>query len=143
MALTPTAAIPDALMTAVSAFADAQSPPLAVAFPDILFTPPVGVPYLDVAHLPNRTDTATIGDGGSQRLQGFLQVAVMWPAGDGGAILASNLAGQVLAHFAKGSRFSSDGTLVRIIRAGWVSPPLTEPDRLRVPVSIPYVAFSA
>lgn len=136
MPLTLTAAIPDALLTHLIAFA--ASPEIGLALPGRVFVPIDGEPYLEAVYLPNRTDTRAIGDNDAQDHQGLLQVSVMWPSDDDGLIPALDLAGQVINHFAKGTRLSSDGVLVRIERKGWVAPHLQEPDRLRVPVTIPY-----
>lgn len=142
MPLTVDAAIPSALFAHVTAFAEAQSPAIAVSFPGIEFSPVDGEPYLQAQHLPNRTQNVFIGNQAPSQHVGLLQVSVMWPADNQGEIPAKDLAGALLQHFSKGTVLFIDGVNVRIEQKGWISPGLDEPDRLRVPCTIPYVCVA-
>lgn len=135
------AQIADLLLSHVGAFCEAESPNLAVSMPDVPFTPPEGEPYLDVALLPNTTLNYAIADDGSSRYRGLLQIAVMWPSGQGGILDALDLAGRVAAHFAKGTRLSEDVTVQSTSKPS-IAPPMTEPGRLRVPVTVAYQCFA-
>lgn len=116
------------------------SPELAVSFPGIGFSPADGVTYLEAVLLPNATVTRSVNTGGANQYQGIIQVSVMHPIGTG-AIAAMDVAGQVIEHFTRGTALQGDDFAVRIIKQPWAAPPMTEPDRIRVPVSIPYIAF--
>lgn len=140
---TPTAAFLDALTAHLETFAAAQSPELAVSYPDVDFDGPDDVPYLEALFLPNRTDTRSLSTNGSQRHEGLLQVCVMWPRARNAPIDGHELAGEVEAYFAKGTTLTSGAFQLRIDRAPWVSAYLQEPTRLRIPVTIPYVAFAS
>lgn len=143
MTLTADAAIPDALLRHLTAFAAGQSPAIAVSYPDQPFAPADGEVYLEATHLPNRPVTRAISSTGAHQHMGFLQVSVMWPGGATELIDATDLGGRIVAHFHKGTRLVSNGVAVRIVRRPWIAPHLTEPGRLRIPVSIPYQCFSA
>lgn len=143
MTLTVIAAIPDALLAHLTSFAEAQSPQLDVSYPDEPFTPTDDVAYLEATYLPNATETRAIASNGSQLYPGLLQVAVMWPRGGGAILDAYDLAGAILAHFAKGTLLYSNDFQVRIDRAGSVAAYLQEDTRLRVPVTIPFACFAA
>ena len=144
MPLAPEAAIPDALLEHLGEFAAAQSPALGVFYPGLPFSPTDGVAYLAARYMPNRNDVLAVSDAAHERHFGLLQVSVMWPDGEGGIIPAMDLAGQVIAHFPKGTRLQGDGVKVEITRQAWLVQPLEEDDgRLMVPVTIPYQAFVA
>lgn len=140
MTVTATVAIPEALLTHLESFTYAEA--FGIAWPNLAFTPTPGTPYLDVALLPNETGTPMVGSGASKEHIGFLQIAVMWPAGEG-AMSALALAGAIIEHFKKGTRITTADISFAIEREPWIAPPLPEPDRLRVPVSIPYRVFQA
>jgi hypothetical protein len=137
------AAIPNAMLGHLATFASQQSPAIAVSWPDVSFSPPNGQPYLEAVHVPNRSETIGIADDAHALHEGFLQVAVMWPAGSGGLIAATNLAGEILSHFAKGTKLEDSDVIVKIDRSGWVVPYLQEATHIRLPVLIPYVCFGA
>jgi hypothetical protein len=117
------------------------SPAIAIAYPNISFTPPDGETYLEAVLLPNTTVTRSVSASGSNQHQGILQISVMHPVGKG-AIPALEVAGQVIEHFTRGTVLHGDGIAVSIIKQPWSAPPMTEPDRIRVPVSIPYLCFA-
>ena len=141
MPLAIEAQIADLLLSHVNAFCAAESPTLAVSMPDVPFTPTEGEPYLDVALLPNTTLNFAIADTGSSRYRGLLQIAVMWPSGQGGLLAALDLAGRVAAHFAKGTRLA-DTIAVQSTSKPSIAPPMAEPGRLRIPVTVSYQCFA-
>lgn len=116
------------------------SPSVRVAMPDVKFTPQGNETFLDVDFIPNETGDRALGAGDASRFEGFLQVTVAYVSGRG--ILAPHqLVGAVIEHFPKGLVLNGDGVRVRISRRGWASPSLEGADRIRIPISIPYVAF--
>jgi hypothetical protein len=118
------------------------SPVLPIAYPGINFKPDPSETYLEAVFLPNATVTRTINTGGSNQYQGMLQVSVMHPVGRG-ALAATDIAGRVISHFKRGTVIAGDTIAVRMIRQPYQSPSMTEPDWLRVPVTIPYLCFAA
>jgi hypothetical protein len=118
------------------------SPVLPIAYPGINFEPEPGDTYLEAVFLPNATVTRTVNTGGSNQHQGVLQVCVMHPVGKG-VLAANDIAGRVISHFKRGTVIAGAEIAVRMIRQPYQAPPMTEPDWLRVPVTIPYLCFAA
>lgn len=139
MSLGTEAAIFDALMAKMAAFS--HSPAVDVAYPGISFTPSDGEAYLEVTHLPNNTAALAVASDGVQQHQGLLQVSVMWPSDGRGHMPALELADAVASHFAKGTDLYSNGVKVRIPTRPSIASPLQEPDRVRLPITIEYIAF--
>lgn len=133
------AAICDALETAALAFTDGASPAIDNAL-STTFKPRDGVPYVEVAYMPNRNQNLFVGNAAPTRHLGIMQISVMYPIGEG-RIPAIELAGAVAAAFPKGRRLTSNGVTVQIYEQPSVAPPMQEPDRVRVPVSIRYQAI--
>lgn len=142
MTLAIEAQIADLLLTHVEDFCDAESPLLAVAMPDVSFEPVEGEPYLDVTLLPNTTRNFALAPDGSSEYRGLLQVTVMWPAGQGQVLQALDLAGRIATHFAKDTRLVSADITVRSTAKPSIAPPMSEPGRLRVPVTVAYQCFA-
>jgi hypothetical protein len=118
------------------------SPGMPIAYPGIEFEPESGQAYLEAVFLPNATVTRTVNTGGSNQYQGMLQVSVMHPVGKG-ALAAMDIAGRVISHFARGTAIYGETIAVRVIRQPFSAPPMTEPDWLRIPITIPYLCFAA
>ncbi|WP_019170668.1 DUF4128 domain-containing protein [Pseudaminobacter salicylatoxidans] len=116
------------------------SPPLPVAWPDVPFTPPAGS-YIEATFMPNTNVNLFVGNDATTQHQGILQVTVVSKAG-GGIVAPMEIAGQVVAHFAKGIRVSGQGVTVRVSAKPSVARPLQDADRIRVPVTILYDCFA-
>lgn len=118
------------------------SPELPVAMPEMTFTPPEDdkgdpAPYLRIDLFPNRPLWEGLASGSID--QGLLQITVVWPRLKG--LIAPNRAvAEVLAHFPKGLRLRGSGVTVKINRAPWAASPITEPDKVSVPVTVSWVA---
>lgn len=136
MPLSAEAAIADALNRHLAGLV--LSPVLPVAWPGLPFNPPAEG-YLEATFLPNRSTSLAVTRG-SVRHIGFYQVTVVALAASG-IVKALDLAGVVIDWFGKDTRLDQDGIRLRIMEQPWTAPPLQDPDRLRIPVSIPYVAF--
>jgi hypothetical protein len=122
-----------------AAFMATEGPTLPVAFPDVAFTPPSPPKYLEISHLPNRPFWEGLTDG--VIAQGIFQITVHWPLGQG-QISPVDMAGQVMAFFPKGTKLFDTGLRISVYGEPWYSQPLTNPQDITVPVSIPYRAYS-
>ena len=100
------------------------STPLQVAHPDKDFTPPEAG-YLKVTHLPNVTTQEELGDAGRNRHMGLFQVSVMWPEGQGG-VVPTDIAGEVIAHFKRGTVITQDGVTIHVDKPPYLSPRLKD-----------------
>jgi hypothetical protein len=133
---------PAAIMSALfarAALMETQGPTLPVSFPEpaVPFIPPLDGKWLDVSFAPNRPAWEGLSSGRMD--MGLLQVIVVWPRGEG-EIKPAQAAGAVLAHFAKGTTLYSGSTKVVIASEPWLAAPIELPDRVNVPVLIPWVA---
>lgn len=115
--------------------------PVDVVKPETPYKPKIGQIYLDMQYAPNETLTLFTGADDPKQRQGFLQITVVAPRGQG-LNLANRLADAIVAHYKKGTRLNGEaGTTVRVIREPWDSMPLPDNAWLRIPVSIPYISL--
>lgn len=134
-----TESIARALFTRMTALV--TDPVLAVAWPDVPFTPTTGTPYLAVSFLPNGNQRRFIGSSAPHRHIGIMQVDVMWPKGQG-EIQPLKVAGQVAAHFPCDLALYQDGIRVRITKEPDIVGPLSIKDGwLTCPISIQFEAW--
>lgn len=90
------------LETKLKAFAEAQVPPILIAYEDKSFEKPVDnsgkyLPFLECVIVPAATINVTV-DGNRIRELGVMQVNVWYPSGKG-AGFGEALANKVIAHF--------------------------------------------
>lgn len=113
-----------------------------IAWPARAFSPPAG-PYWRVAFLPAQPEAFSLAPAGSNDHRGIFQVSLLWPEGDKGPgeTVPREVAAVVVEHFKRGTVLDNEGVRVRIISPPWAAALLSEPGRVHVPVSIPYVAF--
>lgn len=135
------ASIEDALFTHLALLV--TTPATLVAWPDLPFAPDIAAPYLEPFVLPNQTDLAGLGTGAARRHFGLLQVTVR--AGEGtGAATTSQIADQIIEHFAPDTVISANSIRVRIgaFNGGpavpYRSQGFNENGYRVVPVTIPY-----
>jgi hypothetical protein len=116
------------------------SPTLPVSWPEQAetFEPPADGRYLEVMP-PFKNVPAWEGVSDGEMSQGLLQINVVWPK-NAGLLDAAEIAGLVMAHFAKGTLMTSGATTVKVGRQPWDSAPLVEPDRVFIPVTVPWTA---
>lgn len=128
-------AIESALLARATAFATAQS--IAIALPNIAFTPPTAganVKWLRVTFLPAPTTSLPTG-GGSDRYYGIMQIDVFHGQG-AGELAPGRIASAVIDYFKRGTEVSKDGFTTRVYRrpsrgpmivdgSGWVQIPVT------------------
>lgn len=134
------AVIPKIMLTRLRVWAEDRSPPIDVALPNVTFSVATREPYLELAWLPNATDNLFLS-GGPDRHEGFLQATVCYLARTG-LTDAMLIVEEILEQFPKGLALVEGDIRVRVPRRGWASPPMQDTDRVRIPVSIPYLAFA-
>ncbi|MEH6697202.1 MAG: phage tail terminator-like protein [Brevundimonas sp.] len=115
------------------------SPALPITFPEpgAAYAPPEDGKYLRVDVFLNRPAWEGLTSGAMH--QGLLQITVNWPRQDG-VLAPVRIADQIKAHFPKALALVENGTKVTISGKPYPSSPITEPDRVTVPVTIPWQA---
>lgn len=114
-------------------------PPLPIAWPNFAFDPPATT-YLKVDMLWNRNINLGIASNSATERRGVFQVTVV-AAANSGIVKPINVAGAVAAHFARGTPINRDGINVKIEGEPSLGPSLQN-DRIRLPVSIRFYAFT-
>lgn len=125
----------DALLARVAALT--LSPVLPVDYPEVTFDPPADGKYLTVSFFPNRPMAEGLTSGRVD--QGLLQVTVVWPKNQG-LVAPSNIAQAVIDHFPNGLALQSGSTRVKISGQAWAAAPITDTDRVSLPVTISWAA---
>jgi hypothetical protein len=138
MAATVEATIPDLLLAHLGALV--LSPALPIAWPNLSFTPPPGE-YLEATFMPNTNVNLFVGNDATTQHQGLLQVTVVAKSGLG-IVGPNDIAGQIVEHFAKGTRIDGQGFVLSIDEKPSVAPSIQEADRIRVPVTVRWYAFA-
>lgn len=123
------------------------SPAIPVAWPNVEFTPPTAAPWLKPDFLALPAQRPGLAHDSVRYLGGLLQVSVFVPLGTG-EILASEIAGDVLAHFARGTKIVGDITVVIGSVTGangepTEGTPVRESNWLQLPTTIPWFALVA
>lgn len=117
----------------VGTFAAGLSPPMAVSYPGISFTPPAEGMWLEVRWFPNETQNYGIPNAGPFLMQGFGQVSACYRIGSG-IVGGLSVAGAIVSALGKGTVLGR----VKVERQPWISAVITEDDRLMHPITIPY-----
>lgn len=115
------------------------SPMPPIAWPGGSYNPPDQGMWLEVKLFPNEPVDPVWNSDGCYNAIGFFQVLVGFRPGaqaeaSGRLIDASELADLVINHYSKGTFLGP----VRVLKTPWQSPPVTESDKLFIPVTIPY-----
>lgn len=114
---------------------------LSVAWANRTFQPTRDM-YLREALIPARTVQASLGDEGANKESGIYQVDVVSVAGQGFGP-ASAIVDAIIAHFSRGLRLPASGGIFEVVvEVAWSGPVLIEDGRERVPISIPYYAYT-
>jgi hypothetical protein len=119
--------------TRLKAWADAQTPAIPVAWPNVAFVPPAGR-YVRAFVLPAKTQYLSL-DGVCRTWRGILQASFCMPLGTGAGTVES-LVASLDAYFA--STFVQDGQRIYLLEPLSAAPAIQEPDRYVVPVSAAY-----
>lgn len=121
--------------TALKTWADAQTPAIPVAWPNVAFTPPAGR-YVRAKVLPAPTKKKFL-DGTGRTWRGIFQATFYMPIGVGAGTVEA-LAASLDAAFA--DSFTSGGVRIYLLEPFSAAPELPHPDRFVVPVSATYRA---
>ena len=116
------------------------SPTMRIAQPAVAFTPTLGTPYLAATVLPNTAELFGTEFDGDVDFQGLAQISVFWPSGQG-LIKPQQVASQIVAACAPGTRIDRNGIRVRFDQRPSVAPALVEADWVQIPVNIRWRAF--
>lgn len=135
-------AIELALTGRAQSFAASQS--LAIALPNIAFTPPTAgltAKYLRATILP--ADTATLGVSYSDTNQhyGLFQMDVFYGTG-GGEIAPRRIAAAIISYFKRGTKMVSNGFSVSVDQIPRIGPQVVDGSWTFLPVRIPYQTFA-
>ena len=113
----------------------------SIAWENVAFTPVAGVTYLQPELLPAEPVQAEIGTNGGNHHFGIYQISIKAPAG-GGIGTAATLRDGLLDHFKRGTQLVYNGLTVQIEKA-FTGPALQDTDRLHIPISIRFRAYSS
>lgn len=95
--------------------------------------------YAQLWFMPANTAPSTTGPQGRDLAEGFTQVNLMYPTGEGAGD-ALEMADEIAFHFQAGTRLDYNGQDV-IIRGVSIAPPMTEKGWLMLPVTINWSAY--
>lgn len=116
----------------------ASSP--SVAWENVRYTPTEGTTYLRPTNLPGAFSSVGLASGDTERTEGFYQVDVFAPAGNGpGAALT--VADNIAAHFSKYLQLT-DGDTTVTLGVPAIDPAIPRGAWLQVAVLIPYDAMT-
>lgn len=132
------AIIRSALEGRLKTWADAQSPPIPIAFQNAPFTPPNQARYMRAFLLPAETDSNDLA-GEHRAYMGLLQVSICVPDGTGSGA-AETLSTAIEALFPVSLRLVKSGLTVMITKPASAGPALPEAGIYVVPMSIRYRA---
>lgn len=138
MSTTPEAIIQDLLLGHLATLV--LSPAWPVDFPDTDFKPPSHGRWLEARLLRNTNGNLFLGNDDEARHLGLLQVAVMSPL-KRGSPFALDIAGSVVAHFAKGTRLFAETFAVRVYEKPSVAQTFRDGAHLRTPVTVRWQAL--
>lgn len=113
------------------------SPALATANENVAFTPTAGTAYQQVTLILADPDNAE--NNASYRLDGMLQVSLMYPQGVG-AGPATARAELIRSTFRRGTTFSAGGITTMVFKTPEIMTGRNEGDRFHLPVRIPFTA---
>lgn len=90
---------------------------IGVEYENAQFTPTANTKWAKLHFSPNVPTVETLGRGGENRGDGFLQIDINYPRGTGTAQPDSD-ADEIAASFPAGTQFSYDGQVVEITKCG-------------------------
>lgn len=131
--------IRSAFESRLKTWADAQAPPIPIAFENVPFVPPNQARYLRAFLLPGKTNNGRWLDASARTMVGLYQVSVCVPEGSGPAA-AESVADALVAQFTNQLLMPSSGIDVRVMGTPYTSPAMREPGLFVLPVSIAYRA---
>lgn len=135
-------AIDIALLTRAQAFATANS--LQISLPNVEFTPPTvskTAKYLRATLLPAETATIGVAFSSTDQFLGIMQIDVFYGSG-GGEREARRIASDIVEYFARGTRMTSNGFNVEVLKRPVLGPTIKSDAWISLPVRIPYTCFA-
>lgn len=127
-----------ALESRLKTWAQAQSPPIPIAYQNVAFTPPSQARYLRAFLLPAETRSEDV-PGETRTYMGIFQVSICIPDG-AGAGAAETILADLETLFPVALRIESAGVSINIPRPVSASPAMNEPGLFVLPASIRYRA---
>jgi hypothetical protein len=118
------------------------SPAHPVAWPDLPFTRPGSGGWIEVDIFEVPTVPVAVANNGTNEHSGLFQITVCERAGSG-VMLASDVAGQVVNHFARGTQFANGGLQIRINSRPEIANTYRDDDITRTPVTVRYQVFAS
>lgn len=112
---------------------------LPVAWPNVEFNPPADHRYVSVDHFRNQ-NTRLYLRGAEQQRQGFLQLSLVYPLGNGSPP-SLQAAGDIIVDFPQDTVLVSEGVRVRITKQPDTMSPIKTDVSWIIPISIYYEAF--
>lgn len=113
----------------------------SVAWPNMPFTPAAGVTYLNPVLMTGEPKQSEIGTFGANRHTGVYQISIYAPSGNG-MVAINTLRDSIVNHFKRGTKLVNSGITITIWKA-YASAPMTETDRLHIPITIMYTTHAA
>lgn len=130
----------DALMTRLQEVIFAPET-IEIAWPATDYKPTSSIPYLRPSVMPNTTRAPFLSLDDANQYVGIFQVLVCDIAGRGGS-KARQIASKITTSFSRGAVITKDNVSIHISAPPTVGNDIQEPDRLIVPVTIPYFTFA-
>lgn len=113
---------------------------VTVAYPNINFTPPAGLPHIALMVRKNTPTNAHIGGGTEPIRQGIFLANVNWPNGHG-IIKPTELAAVIRDRFAFGTVIGHDGIEIRIVEEPTVQGDVQGDVYTVIPVVVPWNCY--
>lgn len=120
----------------------AFTPTLAIAWPNVKFTPTVGTPYLRATILRGETVQSSLGSAGLNRHVGLYQIDVFYPV-EKGEVLPLQIASQIVERFKRGTSMTRSGVTVRVEAPPSILPMMIDNGWAIVPVRVRWFCDAA
>lgn len=128
-----------ALFTRMAAFTGVAS--TRIAWPGVDFTPPASGTWVEVKHFPSEPDNPWLGNDEPVDFTGYMQVTACGKKGQG-IMPVKRVADDVVGHFPKGTKMTSNGVLVKIERQPGALSVIEDNGQIRIPVPVRYRAIA-
>lgn len=109
------------------------------AYPGASFKP-TRAPFVRLQVFKNDPIQNQISFGRDPIRQGLFQASVFWTEGKG-IVKPTEVAGKIADHFARGTKITGTGFVVRIDEDSTIGSDIQEKDWVQVPVTIPFIIY--
>jgi hypothetical protein len=116
-----------------------ESAALPIVYPETLPADSLVMPYLLADLAFGESESPFIGFRSQRVVRGILQVTIIHER-QRGIMVPLRIAVALVDHFPKGLRLGLDGFTVTVSRHASIDPYSSEPDRVRLPVRVPFSA---